>query len=243
ETGEQVVAVFWVDLGDAQAVANGGVGGGPTALAQNAAVACEVHNIVNREEIGLVGQVCNDGQVVVQLSHDLIGDAGGIAAQPSGQGFLTQILGGSQARGHDLLGILVLNLFQRKTAPLSDAQGFSQQWGGKQIGQPQAAAQVAFGIGVQVLNNVGDGLSMPDGGQRVMQGLARTPMHLDTAQRHQGDAATIPDFLQDSQMTRVGGAVMQAHPDPQALGEDIRQSTHLSFQVGRIFSIVGFENE
>src|SRR5690606_34846589 len=54
ETGEQAVATSGVDFGDAQAIADGGIGCRAPPLAENAAAACEFHDVVDGEEVGFV---------------------------------------------------------------------------------------------------------------------------------------------------------------------------------------------
>src|SRR5690606_28392770 len=93
ETCKQIVAVLGVDFGDAQAITNGGIGRRAAALAENAALAGEFYDVIDCEKVGLIGQVLNDGELVIQLGHDGRGNAPGVAAQPAGQGFLAQVLG------------------------------------------------------------------------------------------------------------------------------------------------------
>ncbi len=54
EALEQEIEALGVDRGDAEAVADRGVGRRAAALAEDAALPCEAHDVVDGEEIGRV---------------------------------------------------------------------------------------------------------------------------------------------------------------------------------------------
>ena len=113
EALEQRVAAYRVDLGDAQAVADGRVGGRAPALAQDALAARELDDVVDGQEIRLVLQVADQAQLFLDLRGDRLGHALREAARGAGLRLLAQVGGERVARRHDLVRILVAQLVQR----------------------------------------------------------------------------------------------------------------------------------
>ncbi len=112
-----------IDLGDAQAVADHAVGGRAPALAQDVAAACESDDVVDGQEVVLVLQLADQGQLML----DLLLHLGGRAFRPAPPcPFVSQApqkAGRRLARRHDLIGVLVLQLVQREVTALRDPQG------------------------------------------------------------------------------------------------------------------------
>ncbi|MNI54221.1 hypothetical protein D3C73_1091080 [compost metagenome] len=88
ETFEQVIAAHWVHRGNTQAIADGGVGGRPPALAQNALAARVLDDVVDGQEVGFVAQVADQVELSFDLACHAFRDSGGKAAGGAGQGFL-----------------------------------------------------------------------------------------------------------------------------------------------------------
>ena len=146
EALEQRVAAYRVDLGDAQAVADGRVGGRAPTLAQDALAARELDDVVDGQEIRLVLQVADQAQLFLDLGGDRLGHALREAARGAGLRLLAQVGGGRVARRHDLVRILVAQLVQREAAAPRHRQRLRQRLGRVQAGQPHARAQVALGV-------------------------------------------------------------------------------------------------
>jgi hypothetical protein len=66
-----------VDLGDAEAEADGGVGRRAAALAEDAAAAGEADDVVDGEEIGRVAELGDQLQLVVEIGAPLSGTPAG----------------------------------------------------------------------------------------------------------------------------------------------------------------------
>jgi hypothetical protein len=76
EALEEQVDLGGVDAGDAEAVADGGVGGGASALAEDAAGAGKGDEVVDGEEVGFEVELLDEGELVVEELTDGLGDAG-----------------------------------------------------------------------------------------------------------------------------------------------------------------------
>src|SRR5699024_9187073 len=112
EAGKQKLAAFGVHLGNAQAIANGRIGCRTSALTKYAQPAGMTDNIVNRQEVGLILQFGNQGELLFQLLHHAVGYAVGIAAPGSFQGLLAQVICGCQGVGQVDTRILISKLTQ-----------------------------------------------------------------------------------------------------------------------------------
>src|SRR6185312_13703601 len=109
---EQRCAAQGVDGGHTQAKADAGVGGGPPTLAQDVLIACKRDDIVHGQEVRLVAQVRDEGELVLDglalaLRHTL-------RPAPTGPRFreLAQVARGSLIGRYQLMRILVPQLLQ-----------------------------------------------------------------------------------------------------------------------------------
>src|SRR5210317_856247 len=71
EALEQELVADRVAGGDAERVADGGVGGGAAALDEDALLAGEVHDVPDDEEVAAEAELGDDAQLVVELVADL----------------------------------------------------------------------------------------------------------------------------------------------------------------------------
>ena len=92
EALEQEVDLRRVDGGDAQAVADGGVGGRAPPLAEDVLLPGEAHDVVHGEEVGRVAELGDEPELVHQRAADLGRDAAGIALPGAGPGQRLQVL-------------------------------------------------------------------------------------------------------------------------------------------------------
>ena len=79
EALEQEIDLGRIDIGDGEAVADGGVGGRAAALAEDAELARIVHDVVHGEEIGRVVELLDQSELLLQRVAHLLGDAAGEA--------------------------------------------------------------------------------------------------------------------------------------------------------------------
>ena len=77
---------FGRDGGDAEAVADHRVGGRAPALAEDAAGAGELDDVVDGEEVGFVPEFADQGELVLHERLDAVGRAGGVAPLEPGVG-------------------------------------------------------------------------------------------------------------------------------------------------------------
>ena len=71
ETLEQEIGAVGIDLGDAEAKADGGIGGRAAALAEDALRARVAHDVVDGEEVGRVGELRDQRQFVLDAQAHL----------------------------------------------------------------------------------------------------------------------------------------------------------------------------
>ena len=217
EAAEQQRGAARVDLGHAQAVAHQRIGRAAAALAQDALRARPVHDVGHGEEIGLVLQLCDQRQFLVQRGAVRRRHARRKAPLHAGFGQRAQPARRRVAGGHDLLGVLVAQLVQREGASPGDVQRGGQPFGRVQRGQALARAQVRLGIGLQAEAAFGHRRVQARGGQHVLQRLARACMHQHGAGRHQAQAGALRHALRHVGQVRVVHLVQQFHRDEGAL--------------------------
>ncbi|CAM3924664.1 hypothetical protein ACMA110817_31460 [Achromobacter marplatensis] len=239
EAFEQVVAAHRVHRGNAQAIADGGVGGRPAALAQDAFVARIQDDVVDGQEIGFVVQVGDQAEFLFDLFGHQVRDTGGKAAGRARQRFLAQVGGRRVAARHDFVGVFVVQFVQRKCATAGHRQRLRQCLGRVQRGQPHAGAQMLFGVAGQFVSALGNGLPGADAGQRVVQGLARPHVHLHLADGHHRQIRRAGGAFDGGAVQIVARLVQQVQADPGAVRKDTRQPAGLFSQAVGVDAVGG----
>ena len=242
EALEQAVAARRVHFGDAQAVADRGVGGGPGALAQDADAAGVLDDVVDGQEIGLVAQLGDQGQFFFDLGGHLGRNAGGEAAGGPGLRFLAQIRGGRVAAWNDLVRVFVAQFLKRERAAAGHHQRLGQRLRRIEAGQPHARAQVLLGVAGQFVAALGHGLAGADAGQRVVQRFARAQVHLHLAQRHDGQPGGLGGVDDRGAVQVVAGPMQQGQPYPGAAGKGARQPARLLRQAVGVGAVGGTQD-
>ncbi len=236
EALEEQVHARRVDRGDAEAEAHGGVGGGAAALAQNAARSGEADDVVDGEKVGLVAQLGDQRELVLdEIAHPPRG-----AVRPAlghaRLGQRPQVGARRHAGRHQLVRVLVAQRVEVEATALGDGERLVQQLRRIQARQCRAASQVALGVGVQgVARSLHRGAE-PDGRQRVLQGLAFAAVGVDVAGGHQRQADAAAELGETLQPLAVTAAAQQLHGDPRAPGKRLRRPVRLGRQrlVGRL---------
>jgi hypothetical protein len=224
EALEQQLHTRRIDLGDAERVADRGVGGRATALAENALVAGVADHVVHGQKEVLVAQLADQCQLLVdELTHISRHALRPASAQALfGEG--AQVLACAAARRHQLRRIVVAQLRQREAAALSDRRALGQQCRWVERLQLGERAQVPLAIGIETLSGLIDSAAVSDRRERILQHPARAHMHVHIAARHQwqcGGAAQLQSPVQPC--TVVGGAVqLECHPG--ARGDELTQT-------------------
>ena len=198
-----------VDLGDAERPAHRRIGSRSAALAEDAALAGEAHDVVDGEEIGLVSKLSDQCQLVFdQLAHPggcRIGIGGRTRGRAGGRGRTVLVCPrvtpgqaafgklpepdrGALARRHQFIRVFVTQFVQRETAAGADLEGFGQQLGGVAARQGAPAVQPAFGIGLQGQAGCGDAAAQAHGAQGIGQRAPGGDMHEGSAGRNERQA-------------------------------------------------------
>ncbi len=240
EALQQRAGMARVGLGDPQAIAHHRVGGRTPALAQDALVAGEAHDVVHGEEEHLVAAFGDQRQLLVDEALDARRHALGVAPGRALAGEPRQGLGGREAGQHGLLRVVVAHFVQHEGAARGHGEGGIEQVGRVAARQPVARAQVALGVGLQREAAFVHGPAHADGGHHVVQALGGAHVHAHVAGRHQratGGGGSLPHPRQPEVV--VGRAVqLQQQVDFQANeAADPRQLYAISYQIGSILAV------
>ena len=171
EALEQEVDLGRVDGGDGEAVADGGVGGGPSPLAEDVLLPGEAHDVVHGEEVGRVAELGDEFELVHQRAADLGRDAAGIAPRHALPGQRLQVLLRRGAGGYRLVGILVGQLVEAEGAKAHDLQraGDGLLVAAEEPRHLGPALEMALGVGGEAITGLYHGGALADRGQHVLQ--------------------------------------------------------------------------
>jgi len=219
-----------VDRRHLQAVADGRVRGAAAALAQDALAARPVHDVGDGEEVGLVLQLGDEGELVFE--HAAHGRRHTRRITPCGTLLRqhAQPAGGGVAIGHDLARVFVLQLGQRERAAAGQHQRVVQPFAAVQPRQARARTQMRFGVGGQRVAARRHRGAQPRGGQHVEQRLARACVHAHVAGGDDGQAGERGHALRELDQQRVvrlhqqrqcqRGTVAEPGLQPQGVSEE-----------------------
>jgi len=208
-----------VHLGDPQHVADHRVRRRTAALAEDAAAAGEADDVVHGEEVGLVLQVGDQLQFVVDLSPHRVWRASGPAPARAFIAQRAQPARGGMAFGHHFARVVVAQLFEGEGAALGDAQGFGQQLGRIGLGEQLALAQVALAVGEQACAGLTHGAAVADGGDGVLQRAPAAGVHVHVAGGDQRQAERTAELAQLPKARGIIGAAVQFDRQPGAARE------------------------
>ena len=166
EALEKQVRAGGVDLGDAERVADGGIGGRAAALVQNAVVPGVAHDVFDGEEKRRVFEPRDQLEFVPDLLDHRSGRAAGIAAfQPfPGQPFEAGLR--VLAVGRDLIGIFVGQLLQIECAAAGKLDRVRDRLGigREKPGHFGGAFEMALGVAGKAEARFADGAGVADAG-------------------------------------------------------------------------------
>jgi hypothetical protein len=120
EALEQQIVAVGIDGGDAEDIADGGVGGRAAPLAENVLAAGEADDGIHRSEVRRVFEILDQPQFVREGLGHLVGHTLRIALGCTVLGQLLQRLLRCQAGDHGFVGILVGQLGQGEPAAIRD---------------------------------------------------------------------------------------------------------------------------
>ena len=182
EALHEQLAARGVHLGDTQAVTHHRVRGRAASLAEDAEAPRLAHDVVHREEIGLVPEIGDERELVVDPVRACFpGHRAGQRLCAPGLRELAQVRGRGLARRHQLARIFVAQLVERKIRQRGDLHGFRQQRGWIEPGEPLALAQVPLAIGEQPLAGLGQRHPVTHRRERILQPPAFAQVHVHVA--------------------------------------------------------------
>jgi hypothetical protein len=165
-----------VDLGNVQAITHHRVGGGTSALAEDALVARKAHDIVNGQEVILVGEFGDQLQFFLQQGLYSRRNTTGPALLRTGITQLPQVFARAKSRRYNLVWILVTQLVERETTARGNFQGLGEQGRRVELAQTRQRSQVALGVNIQSCTQFLYRCVETDRGQGILQRL--TPGHV-----------------------------------------------------------------
>ena len=174
EALEQQAGAGGVDGRDAEHEADRGVGGGPAALAEDAFRFREANDAVDGQEVWRVVELGDQGQFVVELAGDGVGNAVGVGAGGAVPGESFQCMLGGLAGGADLGRVLVAQLVEREAAAIGDFERAGDGVGvaGVKPADLVRGFQVAVGEALAPEAGVVDRAALADAGEDVLQDAA-----------------------------------------------------------------------
>ena len=127
EALEQKIDLGRVDIGDGKAVADGGVGGGAAALAEDAPAPRVMDDVVHGKEVAGVVELLDQGELLLQRVAHMSGDAGGEAPCCALPSQLRQMRLRRLAVRDRLVRIFVTKLVEREGAGVGDLDGAAKR--------------------------------------------------------------------------------------------------------------------
>src|SRR5487761_430450 len=120
EALEQKIALRRIDGGNAEAIADGGIGSRAAALAENFLRVGETHQIIDGEEIRCVAESADEIEFVRELLRDLVRNALGIALSGACLALAYEVFLRCQAGRTGIDRIFIAQLAQVETAERGD---------------------------------------------------------------------------------------------------------------------------
>ena len=171
EALEQEVGAVGIDLGDAEAEADRGIGGRAAALAEDALAAREAHDVVDGEEVGRVGKLRDQRQFVFDVGAHLGRQAVRIARGGALVSKMRQRVLRVGKTVDALIGIFVAQLIERKGERFTQARRFLDRLR-RVAEQPRhfvRGFKMALGIGGELAAGAVDGGFLTDAGEYVSE--------------------------------------------------------------------------
>ena len=136
---------------------------------------------MHSEEIGLVGELGDEGKLVL---HELPHPPGRAVRPPGAHPLLrqpAQVTRRCLARRHQLLRVLVAQALEGELATPGHGDGLGQERGRVEALEHLPRAQVALPVGVQGVSRLGQRHPQTDGRERVLQFPASPLVHVHVA--------------------------------------------------------------
>ena len=176
-----------IHFGDAQAVTNRRIGRGAAPLAEDALGTSEPDDVVHGQEIGLVIQIRDELELVL----DELDDMGRHALRPAPPhalfGEIAQVARGRFSGRDQLVWILIAQFVQGEIHTFGYRQGFSQQIPGIEAGQFIDGPQKTLTIGIESKPGLLQWRLQPDSRDGILQCPPRPAMHVHIPAGDDGD--------------------------------------------------------
>ena len=174
EALEKQVRARGIDLGDAERIADGGIGGRAAALVEDALLARIAHDVLDGEEKRRVFEPRDQLELVLDLlDHRSRRPAWIAPLQPfPGQPFEACLRG--LAVGRDLIGIFVGQLFEVEIAAAGKLHRVRDRFGigGEEAGHLLGAFEMALGVAGEAEARFVDGAGVADAGEHILKAAA-----------------------------------------------------------------------
>ena len=203
-------------LGDAQAVADHRVGRRAAALAEDPPFPGKAHHVVHGEEVVLVVQLLDQGQLVLDACALLLRHAIGPASPAARFDQSTQVTAGGFPWRHHLFRVLIAQLVQAEMAAGGDFHAGLQQLRRVQAPQTGQGAQVLLAVDQPPPPQACHTGVVAQGGKHIVQGLAAGHVHLHITAGDHGQLQRPGQSLQGQVAFHLapGQAVGDPQPDP-----------------------------
>jgi hypothetical protein len=183
---------------------------------------------VHGEEVGLVAEIGDQRELVLDLIPELRADAIGPASADTLLGQRAQIPARGHARRHELLGILVAELFEGEVATRGDVDALLEELPGIEPGEALAAAETPFTVGIQIQARVRDGAAEADGAQGILQHSPRAAVHVHVPGRREGQARPRSQTPAGRETRPVVPAAEALHGEPRPGRKTLRHPAGLA---------------
>ncbi len=232
EALEQQPGAHRVDGGDAQHVADGGVGGGSASLAQDVLRPGVADDAVHGQEVGRVAEAADEVDLVPQLPGHVLGQAVRVAQRDAVPDRALQRLLRRLARHVGLVRILVAQLRQAEAAAVGDLRRARQRLGVVAEQPPHLGGALEVAVGEPLLAEAGlvDGAALADAGHHVLQDAPVRGVEQHVAGDHGRHPRRLRHVVQPTQPHRVAGTAAQGQGQVAAAAEARAETAELLLQ-------------
>jgi hypothetical protein len=203
-----------VHLGDAQAIADRGVGGRATPLAKDVLAPREGDDVLHGEEERLVAKLGDERELVLHRADHRFGRALRIAPREPFVGERAQVRGGRLAARHELFRVFVADLVERKPAAARQVERGGQVPRGMQRREPADGAQVSLAVRMELAAHFGERAFHADRRHHVLELFAIPGMHVHVARGEAREAGLGRELFDLVDASCVVGAAMQLDGSP-----------------------------
>ena len=234
EALEEELGLLRIDLGDAEAEADGRVRRRAAALAEDLLLAGVADDVVDGEEVRGVVAALDQFELMRDQPLDLVGHAAGIAEARAGFGELDQRCLRARGIAGRFVGILIAELVERERQALEhrSALGNRLRMVAEQARHLGGILQVPLGIGFQPLAGGHQRHMLADAGEHVLQRPPFGPVieHVIGGKERHADTAGKP--RQEREPAVVAGAMQAVRHQADAAGKCLLQRNERRFQRG-----------